>query len=199
MYVEAEAVARGLRNLTIRTGNIVDFEFEPADLQGGFDRVVSIEMFEHMKNYGLLFAKVARWLVDDGRVFVHVFANRYVAYHFEDVEGDDWITRYFFTGGTMPSFDLFKSFKNDLVVEKRWWVSGRHYERTANDWLKNMDAAQGPIMEIFRATYGDADARLWFGRWRMFYMAVAELFGFDDGAQWGIAHYRLAKCVRAVS
>jgi cyclopropane-fatty-acyl-phospholipid synthase len=93
----------------------------------------------------------------------------------------------------MPSFDLFKSFRDDLVVQKRWWIPGRHYERTANDWLRGMDGAQAPIMAVFRATYGDADAKVWFARWRMFYMAVAELFGYDDGAQWGVAHYRFAK------
>lgn len=196
-FIEAQAAARGLANLTIHTGNIVDFEFDPAVVGPGFDRVVSIEMFEHMKNYGRLFAKVARWMSDDGRAFVHVFANRDIAYHFEDRESDDWMTRYFFTGGTMPSFDLFKAFADDLVVEKRWWVSGRHYERTANAWLHAMDAAEESIMEIFRATYG-RDARVWFGRWRMFYMAVAELFGYDGGAQWGVGHYRFAKSPRAI-
>jgi cyclopropane-fatty-acyl-phospholipid synthase len=192
-YIEGECRARGLTNVTVHTGNIVDFEF-PDDVVGaGFDRIVSIEMFEHMKNYRLLFAKVARWLADDGRVFVHVFAHRDVAYHFEDRESDDWMTRYFFTGGTMPSFDLFKRFDDDLVVEQRWWVSGNHYKRTSNDWLAGMDAAKEPIMEVFRATYGDADARLWFGRWRMFYMAVAELFGYGGGDTWGVGHYRFTK------
>ena len=192
-HIEAEAKALGIVNLTIRTGDVVDFEFDPADVGVGFDRIVSIEMFEHMKNYRLLFAKVARWLDDDGRVFVHVFANRNVAYHFEDRESDDWMSRYFFTGGTMPSFDLFNEFAEDLEIEKRWWVSGKHYERTANDWLHRMDAARVPIMKVFEATYGAADAPVWFARWRMFYMAVAELFGYDDGAQWGVAHYRFAK------
>ena len=190
-YIEGECRERGLTNVTVHTGNIVDFEFPVAG--SGFDRIVSIEMFEHMKNYRLLFAKVARWLADDGRVFVHVFANRDVAYHFEDKESDDWMTRYFFTGGTMPSFDLFKRFADDLVVEKRWWVSGRHYERTSNDWLAGMDAAEQPIMEIFRATYGPAEAHLWFARWRMFYMAVAELFGYGGGETWGVAHYRFTR------
>jgi cyclopropane-fatty-acyl-phospholipid synthase len=197
-YIEARAAELGITNLTVRTGNIVDFEFAPSDLQGGFDRIVSIEMFEHMKNYRLLFAKVARWLADDGRVFVHVFANRNVAYHFEDKASDDWMTRYFFTGGTMPSFDLFTRFADDIEVEKRWWVSGRHYQRTANDWLLQMDAAREPIMEVFDTTYGPTDAAIWFARWRMFYMAVAELFGYDGGAQWGVAHYRFAKTGRAV-
>ena len=192
-YIEAAAARRGLTNLAIRTGNIVDFEFEAGDVGPGFDRIVSIEMLEHMKNYRQLFAKLARWLADEGRVFVHVFANRQLAYHFEDKQSDDWMSRYFFTGGTMPSFELFKHFDDDLEIEKRWWVSGRHYERTANDWLRHMDNAEKAIMEIFRATYGEGDARIWFARWRMFYMAVAELFGFDEGRQWGVAHYRFAK------
>ncbi|MEO8936926.1 MAG: class I SAM-dependent methyltransferase [Burkholderiaceae bacterium] len=196
-YIMARAAELGLTNVTIRTGNIVDFEFSPTELSGGFDRIVSVEMFEHMKNYRLLFAKVAGWLADDGRVFVHVFANRNLAYHFEDRESDDWMTRYFFSGGTMPSFDLFKSFADDLEIEKRWWVSGRHYERTANDWLRRMDAAEAPIMKVFEATYGP-DAPIWFARWRMFYMAVAELFGFENGAQWGVGHYRFAKTGRAI-
>ncbi len=195
-FIEAEAASRGLRNLVVRTGNVVDHEFDAADVGGGFDRIVSVEMFEHMKNYGLLFAKLARWLADDGRVFVHVFAHRQVAYHFEDVDADDWMSRYFFTGGTMPGFDLFASFDEDLVIEDRWWISGRHYERTANDWLRRMDAAEEPIMAIFRATYGP-DARVWFKRWRMFYMAVAELFGFREGSQWGVAHYRFVKGSKA--
>jgi cyclopropane-fatty-acyl-phospholipid synthase len=194
-YIESEATARGLGNLTIHTGDIVDFEFDAAVVGPGFDRVVSVEMFEHMKNYAQLFAKVARWMADDGRAFVHVFANRDLAYPFEDREADDWMTRYFFTGGTMPSFDLFKSFTDDLVVVKRWWVSGRHYQRTANEWLRAMDAAEESIMTIFRETYG-RDARVWFGRWRMFYMAVAELFGYDGGAQWGVGHYLFSKTER---
>lgn len=197
-HIEAEASARRIRNLTVRTGNVVDFEFDAADLDRGYDRIVSVEMFEHMKNYRLLFAKVARWLAPEGRVFVHVFANRNVAYPFEDVDADDWMSRYFFTGGTMPSFDLFKQFDADLVVEKRWWVSGRHYERTANDWLLRMDESRDEILRTFEATYGAAGARVWFARWRMFYMAVAELFGFDDGAQWGVAHYRFARRARGV-
>jgi cyclopropane-fatty-acyl-phospholipid synthase len=102
------------------------------------------------------------------------------------------MTRYFFTGGTMPSFDLFKQFHSDLVVEKRWWVSGRHYEHTANDWLERLDAARVPVMDVFRETYGK-DAKRWFGRWRMFYMAVSELFGYDAGAVWGVGHYRFTK------
>ncbi len=191
-WIEAQVASRRLTNLVVRTGDIVDFEFDAADLGGGFDRIVSIEMFEHMKNYRQLFAKVARWLTDEGRLFVHVFANRRVAYHFEDEGATDWMSRWFFTGGTMPSFDLFKRFDDDIAVEKRWWISGRHYERTANDWLRHMDAAEAKIMEVLDEAYG-ADAKRWFQRWRMFYMAVEELFGYDEGRQWGVGHYRFAR------
>ena len=192
-YVEATAVERGITNLIVRTGNVVDFDFDADDLAGGFDRIVSIEMFEHMKNYRRLFAKVASWLKDDGRVFVHVFANRHLAYHFVDEGSDDWMARYFFSGGTMPSFDLFKTFDDDLVVEKRWWISGRHYERTAEDWLRRMDFKRDEILRLFETAYGVDEAERWFQRWRMFYMSVAELFGYDEGRQWGVGHYRLAK------
>jgi cyclopropane-fatty-acyl-phospholipid synthase len=192
-HIEGVARERGIGNLVVRTGNVVDHEFSAEDVGGGFDRIVSIEMFEHMKNYRKLFAKVSRWLKDDGRVFLHVFANRQLAYHFVDEGADDWMTRHFFSGGTMPSFDLFKTFDDDLVVEKRWWVSGRHYERTAEDWLRRMDFKRDDILRLFETTYGEDQAERWFARWRMFYMAVAEMFGFDEGRQWGVGHYRLAK------
>ena len=192
-FIMARARERGLTNLIIVTGNIVDFDFPAEGIAAGFDRIVSIEMFEHMKNYRRLFAKVARWLAHDGRLFVHVFAHRHAAYHFEDKAADDWMSRYFFTGGTMPSFDLFDRFGDDLAVVEKWWVPGTHYQRTANHWLAHMDAARAPIMEVFRASYGERDARLWFHRWRMFYMAVAELFGYAHGTEWGVAHYRFAR------
>ena len=198
-YIEATARERGISNLVVRTGNVVDFQFDDADLAGGFDRIVSIEMFEHMKNYRRLFAKVGGWLKDDGRVFLHVFANRHLAYHFVDEGSDDWMARHFFTGGTMPSFDLFKVFDEDLVVEKRWWISGRHYERTAEDWLRRMEFKRDEIVRLFERTYGEKQAERWFQRWRMFYMAVSEMFGFDEGRQWGVAHYRLCKRDMAVS
>ncbi len=192
-FIEAAAAERRLANLVVRTGDIADFEFSPEDLGRGFDRIVSIEMLEHMKNYRKLFARLSGWLKDDGRLFVHVFANRYVPYHFGDRDPDDWMSKYFFTGGTMPSFDLFKTFDDDLVVEKRWWVSGRHYERTADEWLRRLNANEEAVLDLFETTYGHADAKLWYGRWRMFYMAVCELFGFDDGRTWGVGHYRFAR------
>ncbi|NGY06738.1 SAM-dependent methyltransferase [Solimonas terrae] len=188
-YIMARAAERGLRNLTILTGNIVDFEMPTTQLAGGFDRVLSIEMFEHMKNYALLFAKVARWLRPEGRLFVHVFAHKLLAYHFESQDESDWMSRYFFTGGTMPSEHLFAHFQDDLKLEAQWWVNGRHYEKTSNHWLAGMDARRDEIMPVFRRAYGDADARIWFQRWRMFYMAVAELFGYARGEEWGVAHF----------
>jgi cyclopropane-fatty-acyl-phospholipid synthase len=182
------AAERGLSNLSIITADIVDFEFDHATLGSGFDRIASIEMFEHMKNYAALFKKVSAWLKDDGRLFVHVFAHREFAYHFSDNDDSDWMTRYFFTGGLMPSQSLLLCFPEHLAIENQWWVDGRHYQKTSNHWLQGMDHARDRIMPVFQATYG-ADAERWFQRWRMFYMAVAELFGYANGSQWGVAHY----------
>lgn len=192
-FIEALAAARGLRNLTVLTGNIVSFEL-PAELaQARFDRVISIEMFEHMKNYGLLLARIARWMRDDARLFVHIFAHRDLAYHFQVKDGSDWMSRYFFTGGTMPSESLFLHFQDDLRVARQWWVSGTHYERTSNQWLAALDAARDQVMPLLVETYGRDQAGLWFQRWRMFYMAVAELFGYGGGNEWGVAHYLFEK------
>lgn len=187
-FIEARARQRGLHNLRILTGDIVHFEMPAEALGDGFDRVLSIEMFEHMKNYGLLLAKVSRWLQPQGRLFVHVFAHRLLAYHFESQDESDWMSRYFFTGGTMPSEHMFAHFQDDLRLLEQWWLNGRHYQRTANHWLAGMDANRGAILDIFRGAYG-AEAKLWFQRWRMFYMAVAELFGYARGEEWGVAHF----------
>jgi cyclopropane-fatty-acyl-phospholipid synthase len=188
-FIERCARERGLGNLRILTGDIVDFDFPAAEIAAGFDRVLSIEMFEHMKNYGLLLAKIARWLKPDGKLFVHIFAHRLLAYHFEESGRSDWMTRYFFTGGTMPSENLLLHFQDQLRVQRQWWVSGTHYQRTANHWLAGMDTARAAILPVFRATYDPAEAGVWFQRWRMFYMAVAELFGYASGEEWGVAHY----------
>ena len=191
-FIERRARVLGLDNLRIVTGNIVDFEFPAAGIEAGFDRVISIEMFEHMKNYGLLLAKIARWLKAEGKLFVHIFAHKLLAYHFEVQGQSDWMSQYFFTGGTMPSENLLLNFQDDLRIEQQWWVDGRHYEKTSNHWLASMDAQKDEILRVFAPTYGDQSA-LWFARWRMFYMAVAELFGYADGNEWGVAHYRFAK------
>ncbi|MDD3764843.1 MAG: cyclopropane-fatty-acyl-phospholipid synthase [Nevskiales bacterium] len=197
-FIEQRARAQGLGNLTVLTGNVVDFEMPQAQLAEGFDRVLSIEMFEHMKNYGQLLAKIAGWMRPDARLFVHIFAHRSLAYHFQDADQSDWMSRYFFTGGTMPSEDLLAHFQDDLTLQQRWWVSGLHYERTANHWLAAMDEHKAQIMPVFRQTYGDS-AAVWFQRWRMFYMAVAELFGFGEGNEWGVGHYRFVRSPSGVS
>ncbi|AJK50623.1 SAM-dependent methyltransferase [Burkholderia plantarii] len=189
-FIEQRAAERGLTNLTIVTGNIVDFEFAAADAR--FDRVLSIEMFEHMKNYRALLAKISHWLDDDGKLFVHLFAHRLVAYHFTARDGSDWMSRHFFTGGTMPSADLLLRFQDHLHVQRQWWLDGTHYARTANHWLASLDAAHEQIMPGLREAFGD-DAPIVFQRWRMFYMAVAGLFGFRRGHEWGVAHYLFDK------
>ncbi len=192
-FIEARAQERGLKNLKILTANVVEAEFPLQGVAAGFERVVSIEMFEHMKNYQSLFAKVASWMAPGARLFTHVFAHRSLAYHFETQDRSDWMTQYFFTGGIMPSADLFLNFQDDLKVQRQWWVDGRHYERTANHWLEGMDRARDTILPVFAKAYGEDEAARWFQRWRMFYMAVAELFGFDDGRQWGVVHHLFEK------
>jgi len=193
-FIQARAKERGLNNLTIYTGNIVHFDFEADQLGAGFDRVLSIEMFEHMKNYGLLLEKISRWMKPDAKLFVHIFVHKLLGYHFEDKEKEDWMSRYFFTGGTMPSENLLMYFQDHLKMQQHWWVDGRHYEKTSNHWLAGMDANEAEIMEIFTKAYGSAhNAKLWFNRWRMFYMAVAEFFGYANGNEWGVGHYLFSR------
>lgn len=189
-FILGRAAERGLGNLRIFTGNIVHFDFEDGSR---FDRVMSIEMFEHMKNYGLLLEKVSRWMKPEAELFVHIFVHRLLAYHFEVKDQTDWMTQYFFTGGTMPSENLLLNFQDHLKLLEQWWVDGRHYEKTSNHWLAGMDGQREEIMSIFRKAYGERDAAAWFQRWRMFYMAVAEFFGYQQGNEWGVAHYRFVR------
>jgi len=188
-FIEARARERGLTNLRVVTGNVADFDFAA----GEFDRVLSVEMFEHMRNYEALLSKIARWLKPGGQLFVHVFAHQTLAYPFEVKDSSDWMTRYFFSGGLMPSARLLGEFQGALRLDQQWWVEGTHYERTANDWLAGMDARRTEILEVFHAGYGPAEAARWVQRWRMFYMAVAELFGYRHGSEWGVAHYRFSR------
>ena len=187
-HIDAVASARGLTNLEIITQDMNVFTIDRQ-----FDRVVSVEMFEHMKNYQLLLRKVAGWLVPGGRLFVHIFTHRELAYHYEDKGPDDWMTRYFFAGGQMPSDDLLLYFQDDLRIENHWCVSGTHYQRTAEAWLENMDANKAEIWPLFEKTYGPDQARKWWVYWRVFYMACAELWGYDKGNQWHVSHYRFQK------
>lgn len=184
-FIMAQAQARGLSNLTIETGNIVTYEFNQP-----FDRIVSIEMMEHMKNYQALFKKLQGWLKPEGMMLVHIFTHARYPYHFEDADGTDWLTRYFFTGGTMPSDDLFSQFQDDLTLTDQWVVNGQHYQKTAEAWLANMDAHRPEIMALFKQVYGPDQALKWWVYWRVFYMACAELWGYDHGREWHVVHYR---------
>lgn len=187
-HILAEAAARGLGNVEIITCDVNRLE-----LDDRFDRIVSVEMFEHMRNYRSLLAKVAGWLDEDGALFVHIFCHRSLMYPFETEGEDNWMGRYFFTGGLMPSADTLLHLQEQLVLQERWLVSGTHYERTANHWLQNQDRNAAEVGKVLAGAYGQASAAVWSQRWRMFWMACAELFGYDDGSQWLVAHYRFSK------
>ncbi|ARM91656.1 cyclopropane-fatty-acyl-phospholipid synthase protein (plasmid) [Rhizobium sp. CIAT894] len=184
-YLEAETRRRGLRNVTIITADMNAFAPE-----GTFDRIVSVEMFEHMSNWQALLQRARCWIRPDGRLFMHVFSHHKSAYRFDHADKADWIARHFFTGGVMPSHGLVREFGDSFIVEKDWRWSGKHYERTALDWLDNFDRNRDAIRPIFTATYG-RDAALWMRRWRLFFLATAGLFGHADGRDWGVSHYRL--------
>jgi cyclopropane-fatty-acyl-phospholipid synthase len=187
-YITAQAAARGLGNLEVRTADINTFAPERT-----FDRVVSIEMFEHMKNYGELLRRIAGWLKPDGALFVHIFVHAKFAYHYESAGPDDWMARYFFTGGTMPSFDLLDHFAGHMQVVERWRVSGLHYQQTCEAWLDRMDAHEDQVRPILAATYGPDQVQRWWVRWRVFFMACAELFGYRGGDEWFVGHYLLRR------
>jgi len=187
-YIMSQCAERGLNNVTILTQDV-----NALALESTFDRVVSIEMFEHMRNYQQLLSNITSWLKSDGKLFVHIFCHRYIQYPFEVKGEDDWMSQYFFTGGLMPSSDTLLHFQDDLNIEKRWHVDGTHYERTANHWLANTDQHRDEILAIFRHTYGADKAELWLQRWRLFFMACAELFGYRNGNEWLVAHYLFSK------
>jgi len=187
-YIEDEARMRGLTNLTIITRDANEFDAEAAS----FDRVVSVEMFEHLRNWPHVFARVARWLRDDGRFFMHVFAHQGAPYAFVERDASDWMSRHFFSGGMMPSDDLALNFQDDLRLLDRWRWDGTHYQKTAEAWLRNMDDARDTLMPLMAKTYGD-QAEAWWQRWRLFFMSVAELFGYDGGQRWWVSHYLFAR------
>ena len=184
-HILAQCAARGLGNVEVLTCDVNQLALPDAR----FDRCVSVEMFEHVRNYPQLLQRIGRWLKADGALFVHIFAHRTLMYPFETDGGDNWMGRHFFTGGLMPAADTLLHFQRDLRLEQRWLLDGTHYQRTAEHWLANQDAARERVMPVLTATYGEAAARIWWQRWRMFWMACAELFGYDGGQQWLVAHY----------
>ena len=193
IYIDAQAKKKGLKNLTIVTANVV--QFKPSRQQAGnYDRVVSVEMFEHMKNYGELMKRIASWLRPGGKLFVHIFVHRIgLPYHYEDNGPDDWMTKYFFSGGTMPSMNLLLHFQEDLAVQNQWYVNGTHYSKTLEAWLEKHDKEKKLIMPLFEETYGKDQALKWFVYWRLFYLACSELFNYDNGERWGVGHYLFVK------
>ena len=178
---------QGLDNIEVITADMNDFETE-----NNYDRVVSIEMFEHMRNYKELLSKISSWLNDDGKLFIHIFTHQSVVYPFENQGEADWMAREFFSGGMMPSHDLLLHFQDDLIIDDVWSMLGTHYEKTSLAWVNKMDANKDSIMKIFLKTYGD-DAKLWFQRWRIFFMSCEKLFGYNNGSEWGVSHYRFNK------
>ncbi|QDK36882.1 SAM-dependent methyltransferase [Bdellovibrio sp. NC01] len=187
-YILDQAAQRGLQNVTILTGDISTFA-APEDWFNGFDRVISVEMLEHVRNYEKLFEQVSRWLKSDGKFFVHIFTHSRYAYPFETEGDDNWMGKYFFTGGQMPSHHLLSYFQKDLFLEQQWSWRGTHYQKTSEAWLQNMDNNREIILAIFREVYGAEEAERWFERWRVFFMSCAELFGFNEGREWGVSHY----------
>lgn len=187
-HIEGVCTERGWNNVQVLTCDVNRLDLDA----GQFDRCLSIEMFEHMRNYDTLLARISRWLKADGKLFVHIFCHRSLMYPFE-VQGDDnWMGKYFFTGGLMPSADTLLHFQQNLNIEQRWLLPGTHYQKTSNHWLANQDANREEVMAVLTGAYGAADAAIWNQRWRIFWMSCAELFGYDGGREWLVAHYRFA-------
>jgi cyclopropane-fatty-acyl-phospholipid synthase len=187
LHIEGRAKETGLRNVRVITADMNGFAPD-----GRFDRVVSVEMFEHMRNWRELLARIAGWLEADGRLFLHFFCHRSESSVYGTEGPENWMGRHFFTGGIMPARDLLAAYEADLAVEADWWWNGRHYRDTAEAWLANLDARRAEAMPVLAETYGPRDAERWFHRWRLFFLSCAELFGLREGEEWGVGHYRLA-------
>lgn len=187
-FIEARCQERGYDNVQIITCDANDFETSEQ-----FDRVISIEMFEHLRNWQAMLERVDRWLKPGGLAFLHVFCHRHYPYLFAVRNDNDWMSKHFFTGGLMPSADLLHHFQDHLVVADHWYLNGMHYARTARHWLKNMDRNRAKIIPLLVQHYGEREARIWFQRWRMFFMSCEELWGLQRGEEWGVTHYLLGK------
>jgi cyclopropane-fatty-acyl-phospholipid synthase len=182
-FIRGAAERGSICNLSVVTADVNSFEPEER-----FDRVVSVEMFEHVRNHGALLARIARWLDQKGLLFVHHFAHKSSAYPYTTDGDGDWMGRHFFTGGMMPSDDWLLAFQDDLAVQRRWRVSGTHYQKTSDAWLANLDRHKPQILPILRATYGGGQEHLWLQRWRLFFLGCSELFGYRAGQEWWVTH-----------
>lgn len=190
---QREFILRRCRELSLHNAHVITQDVNRLELAAAqFDRCVSIEMFEHMRNYEILLGRIATWLRPAGKLFVHIFCHRELMYPFQTHGDDNWMGRYFFTGGLMPAADTLLWFQRDLAIERQWRLSGTHYAKTAEAWLANQDRHRDQVLRVLEPAYG-ADARRWHQRWRMFWMACAELFGYTGGNEWMVAHYRFAK------
>lgn len=187
-FINKRCADAGLSNVEVITADANDFETAKV-----FDRVVSVEMFEHMRNYGALMERISKWLVPGGKLFVHIFCHRNLMYPFSTEGQYDWMGKYFFTGGLMPAESTLLYFQDHMHIDEQWRVSGQHYEKTSNAWLERMDRNRAEIMPVLEQAYGREQAAVWFQRWRMFFMAVAELFGYRGGTEWMVSHYRFVR------
>uniref|UniRef100_A0A6T6SLL3 Methyltransferase domain-containing protein n=1 Tax=Hemiselmis tepida TaxID=464990 RepID=A0A6T6SLL3_9CRYP len=190
LFIDGRAKELGIKNLTVITADMNEFA-APSGKQ--YDRVMSIEMFEHMKNYDLLFSRVTSWLKPGGKAFIHIFCHKHLAYNFETEGDDNWMGKYFFTGGTMPAETLFLYFCHPLKLVNQWAVNGVHYSKTLEVWLRRMDANMGTIGPILDAVYGKDNRTLWTARWRGFFLACSELFRYNQGNEWFVGHYLFEK------
>ena len=177
----------------LKNVSVITVDMNIFSINEKFDRVVSVEMFEHMRNYEILLQRISKWLKDDGKLFVHIFSHRELVYPFEDKGEGDWMAREFFSGGIMPSHKLLLHFSKHMRIDSLWKVNGMHYSKTSLAWLKMMDENRSKILDIFSKTYGNGQEKKWFQRWRIFFMSCEELFGYKNGTQWGVSHYRFSK------
>lgn len=187
-YIDSVAKEKGFKNLTIITQDMNDFQIKEK-----FDRIISVEMLEHMKNYQKLFEKLSGFLKPEGLFFIHIFTHKEFAYPFEVRDETDWMAKYFFTGGMMPSHNLFLYFQDNLTIRNHWVVNGVHYGKTSEAWLENMDKNKTQILPILEKAYGKENVTKWWSYWRIFFLSCAELFSYRNGEEWLVSHYLFQK------